>query len=62
MTLGELLNVVDENIDLYVSLVENECVDHYDGKNGIDEMYNNQEVLYITQNGFGGIVIEINGH
>ena len=58
MKLGELLNVVDENIDLYVSLTEDECVDHYDGKNGIDD----REVLHITQNGFGGIVIEINGH
>lgn len=58
MKLIELMDVLDENIDLWVN-ESGEFADHYDGKNCIDEEYNDHNVVYVTRNGFGGIVIEI---
>lgn len=58
MKLIELLNVLDEDVDLWVN-ESGEYADHYDGKNSINEEFNSHKVVYVTRNGFGGIVIEI---
>lgn len=58
MKLYELFDVLDEDMELWVNS-DGEFVDRYDNKNSIDEEYNDYNVTYITRNGFGGFVVEI---
>ena len=53
MRLEELLNVIDENKDVYIHLnsLDNDFVAVYDGRNSIDPKWSDNEVLRITVDG-----------
>ena len=47
MKLIDFLSVVDDNSDVVVVDIFNSELCRYDGKNSIDEMYNNYDILNI---------------
>lgn len=48
MTLSDILNLVDENANVYITTEEdNKLVTFYDGKNSIDPCYNDCKVVRI---------------
>ena len=59
MMLMDLLEVIDENKNVDIKLYD-EVVTYYDGKNSIDDFYNDFRVLEVTTDS-DKIVIEIMG-
>lgn len=61
MTLINLLEVIDENIKKVEVLdLNNNLISFYDGKNSIDEKYNNKAVKAIATTKTGVLQITIN--
>lgn len=58
MKLYELLEVMDENIEIWVNIC-GEHAEHYDGKSSIDESYNRCPVVYITFDAKNVMTVEI---
>lgn len=57
MKLNELYNVISENETIWVNAGNTTVC--YDGKNSIDESFNNMDVKYITVGGDGFLTIEV---
>lgn len=57
MKLNELLNILDENMEIWINCYDH--AKHYDGRNSIDERYNSMYVGYITQDANGVLTIEM---
>ena len=48
MKLVDLLSVTNENTNIVLFSLNNEVLDIYDGKNSIDDIYNDYEVIEIN--------------
>ena len=48
MKLVDLLSVTNENVNVVLFSLNNKVLDIYDGKNSIDNIYNNYEVIEIN--------------
>ena len=59
MKVIDFISLFDENKNLIVKNSENEIISIYDGKNAIDEIYNNCIILEITvENGIVTIYVK----
>ena len=48
MKLVDLLSVTNENVNVVLFSLNNKVLDIYDGKNSIDDIYNDYEVIEIN--------------